>query len=47
MADESAETNYEAPTVARIGTVHELTMQNYPASGQDDLSMLLGPGFGS
>jgi hypothetical protein len=46
MADESAETNYEAPAVARIGTVHELTMENIPASGHDDLSFL-GVGFGS
>jgi hypothetical protein len=39
--------DYEVPEVVKIGTVHELTLQNYPAAGQDDATYLLGEGFGS
>jgi hypothetical protein len=44
MSDELKKSGYQAPSMALIGTVQQLTLQNIPASGQDDASFLNSPG---
>lgn len=39
-------TTYERPTLVELGTVQEMTLQNYPAAGQDKFAFL-HDGFGS
>jgi hypothetical protein len=43
------DSQYEAPTVAEIGTIRELTQGHLFQPGQDNLSWIpiIGPAFGS